>query len=156
MKKLIATVTLLFLAFPVWAHQSLDKTISSLTEKTILVRAGSEHCSDFAAVSSQAGGQLELEYDNALAAVAGKELTVAKWKKLSAKNCVKDCTCFALSRVYDKYSEENKKKISKDAIEKKLTAMTDKDYGSCLKKQKNFCTRTSVKEFIKSIPAPQE
>lgn len=155
MRTLLAVVVFISLSSCL-AQSKLDSAIASITEKTVLVRVGAESCKDFAPVSASAGGALELEYDNFVAGLDKKNLTTTAWKKLSARDCVKDCSCYALSRVYDAYDDNTKKSISKEAIEKKLNAMTDQDYRACMQKQKDLCMRPSVQEFIKTLAVPKE
>lgn len=155
MKSLLAIIT--FFSLPsCFAQSKLDSAIASITEKTVLVRVGADSCKDFAPVSALAGGALELEYENFIAGLDRKDLTTAAWKNLSARDCVKDCTCYALSRLYDAYDDNTKKSISKEAIEKKLNAMTDQNYRACMQNQKDLCTRPSVQEFIKTLAVPKE
>lgn len=152
-KSFFLTSLLLVTTSCIWPDsESLDKTVSSLTNKTILIRAGMESCSKESSMSPLMGSKLELEYDKTMAALSDNDLTVANWKKLiEDKDCVLDCSCYALSRVYDRYSDENKKKISKETIEKKLSIMTDNDYLRCLKKEPEFCSLPEIKAFLQVL-----
>jgi hypothetical protein len=126
----------------------VEKVVKDLTVKSILVRVAlGPVCPAGEEALANAGGNLELAYDNGLSSIDPAELTLKTWKKMNRKDCLKDCSCYAISRVYERYPEDLKAKISNKALEAKLAKMTDKNYQACMKKIKNFCDQPEVKSF---------
>ena len=154
MKSLIV----LCLMMTVWSTSSFAKSpltpvVDRLTIPTILVRTGLKPCEKKAELEQLAGATLESYYQTELTEFNKKNYTVANWTKENKGDCQKDCSCFARSRIWDQYSEEDKAKLGAKTFDEPMAKMTDDDYLVCRKKIKNFCARSEVKRFMKAVKA---
>ena len=140
------------------AKSALSPVVDRLTIPTILVRTDLKPClpknqPEKPELEQLAGATLESYYQTELTEFAKKNYTVANWEKENKGDCQKDCSCFARSRIWDQYSEEDKTKLGAKTFEEPMAKMTDDDYKTCRAKIKNFCARPEVKRFMKAVKA---